>query len=210
MQSEILTVINLIGVLAFAFTGAMRAIAEGMDLLGILTLGIVCALGGGILRDVSVNKVPNALLSISDMATAILGVIVVICIVKMLHKDISGTFFILIPDALGLASFTSIGAIIAYNSGLSVFGVIILATITAVGGGILVDIFCCKVPSVLKDHFYATCAIVGAFSFYILSISKVDLNIGSLLCSAIVFSIRIMAIRYQWRLPKISQSHSNL
>jgi uncharacterized membrane protein YeiH len=209
MQSEIFLAANIIGVFAFAFTGAMRAIKAGMDLLGILTLGIVTALGGGIFRDVLVNKIPYALLSNSDMATASIGVIIAALVVRTANKDISNTVFILIPDALGLAAFTSTGALIAYNAGLSVFGLVILATLTAVGGGILGDIFCCRTPSVLKDDFYATCAIAGALAFCLFLTYKVDLNIGSFLCSGVVFVMRIMAIYFKWRLPKIAYKPGN-
>ena len=193
---------NIIGIIAFAITGALKAIEEKLDLLGITVLGILTALGGGITRDLLVNHIPTALKSISDMSFALVGVWLALIFYKIFGLDIKNRYIILIPDAIGLAAFTTTGAMIAYNAGVSVFGIVILATLTGVGGGIISDVLLGKVPSVLRDDFYASCAIIGAIIFYIGILSGLSLEISSFICSLSVLMIRIVAILYQWKLPK--------
>ncbi|PMP76264.1 MAG: hypothetical protein C0178_06270 [Sulfurihydrogenibium sp.] len=193
---------NIIGIVAFALTGSLKAIKEGLDLLGITVLGVMTALGGGITRDLLINTVPNALKSLTDMSVALLGVWLAIVIYKVAKGDIKNKYYILIPDAIGLSAFTTTGALIAYNADVSFFGIVILATLTGVGGGIISDLLLGKVPSVLRDDFYASCSIIGAVAFYIAVTLTGDLTVSSVVCSLTVLMIRIVAILYDWRLPK--------
>jgi len=202
MEISIFEIMNIIGLVAFAITGSLKAIEAKLDLLGITVLGTMTALGGGITRDLLVNQIPNALKSISDMSFAILGVWLALIIYKIFGLDIKNKYIILIPDAIGLSAFTTTGAIIAYNSDVSFFGIIILATLTGVGGGIISDILLGKVPSVLRDDFYASCAIIGAISFYIVILSGFSLAVASFVCSVVVLMVRIVAIMYDWKLPR--------
>ncbi len=199
---EIFYVMNIIGIVAFALTGSLKAIKEGLDLLGITVLGVMTALGGGITRDLLINTVPNALKSLTDMSVALLGVWLAIVIYKVAKGDIKNKYYILIPDAIGLSAFTTTGALIAYNADVSFFGIVILATLTGVGGGIISDLLLGKVPSVLRDDFYASCSIIGAVAFYIAVTLTGDLTVSSVVCSLTVLMIRIVAILYDWRLPK--------
>ncbi|MGC9120242.1 MAG: trimeric intracellular cation channel family protein [Sulfurihydrogenibium sp.] len=199
---EIFYVMNIIGIVAFALTGSLKAIKEGLDLLGITVLGVMTALGGGITRDLLINTVPNALKSLTDMSVALLGVWLAIVIYKVAKGDIKNKYYILIPDAIGLSAFTTTGALIAYNADVSFFGIVILATLTGVGGGIISDLLLGKVPSVLRDDFYASCSIIGAVAFYIAITLTGDLTVSSVVCSLTVLMIRIVAILYDWRLPK--------
>lgn len=201
---DIFLVMNIIGLLAFAITGSIKAIKEGLDLLGITVLGVMTALGGGITRDLLINTVPNALKSLSDMSIALLGVWIAIVLYKVVKGDLQNKYYILIPDAIGLSAFTTTGAIIAYNADVSFFGVIILATLTGVGGGLISDLLLGKVPSVLRDDFYASCSIVGAVGFYITITLTDSLNTASVVCAVIVLMLRVVAILYNWKLPKFS------
>jgi len=207
MENEIFSVfsiMNIIGLIAFAVVGSFKAIKEGLDLFGITVLGTMTALGGGITRDLLVNQVPKALKDVSDMSFAILGVWLAIVLYRVFKGEFKNRYFILIPDAIGLSAFTTTGAIIAYNSDVSFFGIIILATLTGIGGGVISDILLGKVPSVLRDDFYASCSIIGGIAFYISVSSEVGLTYSAVICSAVVFMIRILAILYNWRLPKFS------
>ncbi len=195
---------NMIGLVAFAVMGSFKALREGLDLFGITVLGVLTALGGGITRDLLVNKIPNALTSYSDFAFALIGVWLAIVLYRVFQKDISNRYFILIPDAIGLSAFTTTGAMIAYNADVSFFGIVILATLTGIGGGIISDILLGKIPVVLKDDFYASCAIIGAVAFYISVKSGLDINSSAIICSLSVLMIRVLAILYKWKLPRFS------
>ncbi len=195
---------NVIGLIAFAVVGSFKAIKEGLDLFGITVLGTMTALGGGITRDLLVNQIPNALKSLSDMSFALFGVWLAIVLYKIFQGDFKNRFFVLIPDTIGLSAFTTTGAIIAYNAEVSFFGIVILATLTGVGGGIISDILLGKIPSVLRDDFYATCSIFGAIAFYISVLSGLDINTSAIICCLVVFMVRLLAILYNWQLPKFS------
>ncbi|WP_457641699.1 trimeric intracellular cation channel family protein [Persephonella sp.] len=197
-------IMNIIGLLAFAVVGSFKAIKEGLDLFGITVLGTMTALGGGITRDLLVNNIPNALKSITDMTVALVGVWLAIVLYKIFKGEFKNRYFILIPDAVGLSAFTTTGAIIAYNAEVSFFGIVILATLTGIGGGVISDVLLGKIPTVLRDDFYASCSIIGAVAFYLAIQSGVSLNSSAFICSVVVLMIRILAILYNWRLPKFS------
>ncbi len=204
MLSEIFQFMNMIGLIAFAVMGSFKALREGLDLFGITVLGVLTALGGGITRDLLVNNIPNALTSYSDFTFALVGVWLAIVLYRVFQKDISNRYFILIPDAIGLSAFTTTGAMIAYNADVSFFGIVILATLTGIGGGIISDALLGKIPVVLKDDFYASCAIIGAIAFYISVKSGLSLNSSAIICSLSVLMIRVLAILYKWKLPRFS------
>ncbi|WP_456384853.1 trimeric intracellular cation channel family protein [Persephonella sp.] len=204
MLTDIFMLMNIIGLVAFAVVGSFKALREGLDLFGITVLGIMTALGGGITRDLLVNQIPNALKSYNDIMFALAGVWLAVVMYRILKKDISNRYFILIPDAIGLSAFTTTGALIAYNAEVSFFGIVILATLTGIGGGMISDILLGKTPTVLKDDFYASCAIIGAIAFYIAVSSGMGLNFSAFICATVVLMIRILAILYNWRLPRFS------
>ncbi len=195
---SLFSLINLIGIVAFAISGSLKAIKDGLDLLGIAVLGISTALGGGIIRDVIINTIPISFISKENMIFALFGLLIGILIYKV--EGIENSMLILISDAIGLAAFT--GAMIAYKAGVNVFGIIILSTITGVGGGIISDTLLGKIPSVLKDDFYASCSIIGATLFYIFIKFGANMTFSTAICVLSVFIIRILAIIFDWRLPK--------
>lgn len=204
MSIDIISISNIIGIIAFAFSGAMKAIRSQLDLLGILALGIVYALGGGVLRDVLIQRIPYVFSANRDVAIAILGVIVAITIYRLKRQDVSNRYYIIVPDALGLAAFTIAGAVTADQATIPGIGLIFLAVVTAVGGGIIGDLLMGRIPAVLQRDCYATCSIVGAICFYIALRLGVNLGVASLLGGGITFLIRLLAIQGRWHLPKLS------
>ncbi|GAB6077711.1 trimeric intracellular cation channel family protein [Hydrogenobaculum acidophilum] len=197
---KIFSFINLLGIVAFSISGSLKAIKEGLDLLGITVLAITTALGGGILRDVIINTVPIAFKSKENMIFAILGLLIGISIYKF--EGIENSMLILIPDAIGLSAFSATGAMVAYNTNVNIFGIVILATLTGVGGGVISDILLGKIPSVLKDDFYASCSIIGAILFYITITISSNITFSAIACVISVFIVRILAIMLNWRLPR--------
>jgi len=201
---DIFVVMNIIGLIAFAVAGSIKAIKEGLDLFGITVLGVLTALGGGIIRDLLVNQIPNALKSYGDVSFAIAGVVLSIGLYRISQKDIRNKYFILIPDAIGLSAFTTTGAIVAYNADVSFFGILVLSTLTGVGGGMISDILLGKVPTVLKDDFYASCAVLGAVGFSVAIHLNMELSVSAFICALTVLVVRILAIFQRWNLPKFS------
>ncbi|MGC8805244.1 MAG: trimeric intracellular cation channel family protein [Candidatus Ratteibacteria bacterium] len=194
--------LNAVGLIAFSFSGAIKGIMKELDLFGIILLGIVTALGGGAIRDIMVQKIPVMLSAPSYVLLSLIGVIAAI-IVKGKRNIAVYTKVFLVSDAIGLASFTATGSIIAYQNGLGMIGMVVLGMSTAIGGGMIRDILANEVPMVLNKEIYATCSFAGCIVFWA-CYRICDLNLTSYLSMATVFVLRILAIRYRWNLPKFS------
>ncbi len=196
-------VFNTIGLLAFAVSGVFKGISKRLDILGISVLGFLTALGGGILRDVLANKTPAVFNGYSDVSFAFLGVILGVAMYKIFRKDVSKSTIIKVSDAIGLATFTVIGAIVGYNKGFNIVGVIVLATLTGTGGGALSDVLIGEIPLILREDFYASCCIIGAFAFYIMMQIPIDRKLVMTLTLFFTLALRLYAIAKRLSLPKV-------
>ncbi|MDL5159834.1 trimeric intracellular cation channel family protein [Actinomycetospora termitidis] len=154
-------VLDLLGTFAFALNGALTAVrAAQLDIVGVVTLGMITALGGGILRDVLLGALPPA--TFSDwryLVTAAVGGLIAFALSGRLDRLARP---IAVFDALGLSLFAVTGATKAMALGAGVGQSVLLGTITAVGGGTLRDVLVRRVPSVLSSELYAIPALVGA------------------------------------------------
>ncbi|ELZ83385.1 trimeric intracellular cation channel family protein [Haloferax sp. Atlit-6N] len=196
-------VMNVVGLLAFAVAGALKAAEAGLDVFGVSVLGIVTALGGGTTRDVLVDRLPASLAATWDMSVALVGVGLAIVLIHSIEGRVRDHPAFLTTDAVGLSAFAATGALVGVDAGVTSFGVVILATITAVGGGSIADILIGRVPVVLRDDFYATPAVVGGIGFLAARAAGAPTGVPSGLCAALVFSVRLLALRYDWRLPRV-------
>ncbi|HOC03697.1 MAG TPA: trimeric intracellular cation channel family protein [bacterium] len=201
-QETYLFVLNAIGLIAFSFSGAIKAIIHYLDLFGIIFLGLSTALGGGAIRDIMVHQVPAMLTDINYVFFSLLGIVGAI-LVKGNRDNAVYTKIFLVSDGIGLASFTSSGCLVAYNCGLGPIGIIVLGIITAIGGGIIRDILVNEIPIVLNKELYATCSFVGCVIFWIFALIF-DIKYASFLSVLTVFIIRMIAIKYRWNLPRFS------
>jgi len=167
-------------------------------------LGVLTALGGGMLRDVLVGRVPVALRATSDVTVALLGVALAVPLARSVRGRVRDHPALLVPDAAGLAAFAATGAVVGHGAGLSPFGVVVLATLTGVGGGSIADLLLGQVPVVLREGFYATPAVAGGAAFHLV-VSPGPLAAGpaAWLCAAVVLALRLGALRYGWRLPTV-------
>ncbi|MFC6992259.1 trimeric intracellular cation channel family protein [Haladaptatus sp. GCM10025707] len=198
-------VMNVVGLLAFAVTGSLKAIDEQLDVLGVFVLGTMIALGGGMTRDVLVGAVPNALQSTDDVTIALAGVVLAIFLSRTRRNWVQHSA-ILVPDAIGLAAFAATGALVGAEAGVSGFGVVLLATLTGVGGGLISDVLLQRVPGVLKEDFYATCAVAGGVVFWAVSEGGAGPDVAAAACAATVLALRLLALRFDWSLPRVSVS----
>jgi uncharacterized membrane protein YeiH len=196
-------VANAVGLLAFATAGALKAADADLDLLGVVVLGALTALGGGMTRDVLVGRVPVALRSTGDVAVVLVGVVLGALLAARLPPEAGPRDHpaLQVPDAVGLAAFAATGALVGVDAGLSPFGVVVLAALTAVGGGSLADVLLGRTPSVLREDFYATPAIAGGATFWLAANAGAPTGVPSTACAAVVLAARLLALRYDWRLP---------
>lgn len=199
-----LEIADIIGIISFAISGFLIAVHYKLDILGIFISSFLTALGGGIIRDTIANKMPFIF---SETLPIILVITTLfIALIFKLHKitDLEGKTTFIISDAVGLVSFAITGALIAIEANFNFLGVLILAFLTAVGGGTLRDILVNKVPSILVSEFYGTVAIIVGLITYILHLFE-QINLFSLTLLFIFgVTLRLIAFYKKWSLPKLS------
>lgn len=202
--------IEAIGTIAFASSGAMTAIRKRLDLLGIIILGETTAVGGGMLRDILLGRVPPSLfINPIYVIMAFVTVLILFFIIRFNQQIMTGPYIVAyekimnIFDAVGLAAFTVTGIDTAAMAGygeyhfLSIF----LGVLTGVGGGVLRDIMAGQTPYILKKHVYACASLAGAI-FYVYLSAALGSNAAMVAGALLVIAIRLLATRYCWDLPK--------
>lgn len=196
-----MSVMELIGTVAFAVSGAIVAIEKGLDYYGITFLAIITAVGGGIIRDIIINvDLPVALANPIYVIVSTISAFVVIGFYKYIVKKKKTLIFC---DAIGLAAFTAIGAEVAINNGLNLpFVIIVFALLTGTGGGTLRDVFAKEIPFIFEKEIYAVASIIGAVAF-IVSIDFLDTDISAYICFGVTLVIRLFAIGKNVHLKKV-------
>lgn len=190
-----------IGTIAFAMSGFFVAARVKLDLLGALVATFLTALGGGVLRDITVGRVPFTF-SHNYPALIVLSVLILLIIFKF-HKrnSIENRPLFILSDSIGLISFSITGTLVAMEYHFNLAGVLAMAFITAVGGGIARDVIINEVPFVLKTGFYGTIALLIGLSLYILN----TFDLVSATSISIIFlfslSLRIIAYYKSWSIP---------
>ncbi len=190
-----------IGIIAFSVSGFFVAVRNKLDLLGILISTFLTALGGGIIRDISVGKIPFTF--IHDYPAAIVFSIMVFMILLRFHKrnSIENKLFFILSDSIGLVSFSIGGAFIAIEANLNFTGILVISFITAVGGGIIRDIIINEVPFIFKTGFYGTVALLMGLGIYLLDLFKLTSPIFVIVLFTIGVLIRVTAYYKRWSIP---------
>ncbi|MBR4910430.1 MAG: trimeric intracellular cation channel family protein [Clostridia bacterium] len=216
MESMIITVMEIIGTVAFAISGSIIAARYGLDLFGVVLVGCVTAVCGGMIRDVMLGSFPpmifsNKLLLLIAAVTSILVFIIAYLNaskIEKLEKRIETANILF--DAIGLATFSVAGMEVAFGTdhGGNALLTVSMGVITGIGGGIVRDILVDKIPYVLKKHIYALASITGSVIYYLLriNISKIC---GLFVAIPVIITIRLLAARYHWKLPRIRIKNGN-
>lgn len=202
-MNPVFELLNAIGLVAFAVVGTLKGSDANLDLFGVVVLGSITALGGGIVRDALVARVPAALTSTTDVAVVLVGIALGGWLARSRFDSLSTHPALVGADAVGLAAFAATGALVGYDAGISVYGIVVLASLTGVGGGSISDLLLARVPVVLREDFYATPAVIGGALFPLAIGGGVPADVAALGVAGVVFSIRILALRFDWRLPKL-------
>lgn len=193
---------NTIGLVAFALVGAAKAIREEFDLFGITVVGFATAFVGGVTRDLLVNRVPLVLQSPVEIGLGLLGVGLAVGLSVNLSAP-DEHLLTIVSDAIGLAAFATTGAIVATEAGISAFGIIAIATINAVGGGAFADILLDRSPFILFDDFYASCAVLGGFSYWLVDSVGVIYGGAAIVCATVTVTVRLVAVTQDWYIPTV-------
>ena len=190
--------------MAFAVTGAFKAIEKKADIVGILLLATITGVAGGTIRDVIMGQFPN---SINDPAYVIITVISGVVIFFLYSRLKKHWNLFLKFDAIGLGVFAIIGATFAYHLfGLNFLAILLAGMLTAVGGGILRDVSVNQVPIVFVKEFYASASFIGIVIFFLILYFEGELYYATIAGIVITTTLRMVAIKYNWNLPKAKES----
>ena len=210
-SNSVIYAAELIGTIAFASSGALVAIRKNMDLFGVLALSMTTALGGGLLRDIVLGVRPPKMFINATYALLAVGTGCLLFALVYVNKYILESHFIdkyeklmNFLDAVGLGVFTAVGinTAIAAGFGGNYFLLVFVGVMTGVGGGLVRDILAGLTPSILVEQIYATASIIGAIAYVVL-LPLVPQAIAVLICTVLVVSLRMLAVKFGWHLPKI-------
>jgi uncharacterized membrane protein YeiH len=196
--------LDLVGTFAFALNGALTAVrAVHVDVVGVVTLGMITAVGGGIIRDVLLGALPPAtFVDWRYLAVAAAGGLIAFLFSRGLTRF---TRVIDVLDAAGLSLFAVTGAGKALELGVGPVQAIILGTVTGVGGGTVRDVLIRRVPSVLSSGLYAIPALVGAAVAVLAATSGLNRVLGApvaLGAAGVCFAIRMVGLRFGLDAPR--------
>ncbi len=204
-----LSLIEWLGIAAFAVAGAMVGIDKKLDIFGVIICGITTSIGGGIIRDVLLGLTPPRMfVDFTYLVFSSFCSFAVFVIVKSLkeiyiknHRHIEN--IINVFDALGIGVFAVVGSQIAIESGHlnNPFIVIFSGTISCIGGGMLRDITCANIPFFFKKRIYALACIAGSLTYYLAYVYLNDIT-AIILGFAVTVIIRLLATFFKWNMPK--------
>ncbi len=192
-------ILDTIGTLVFAISGALTAMYKKLDLFGVYCITFVTALGGGTIRDVMIGRTPVGwMLDIDYVFIITLGFLLSLVFNRYLERlRISMLLF----DTIGLGVFTLIGLEKGIEYGLSPVICVILGTLTATFGGVIRDILCNEIPVLFRKEIYATLCIAGGVLFFLLQEFAIPKEIISASVAVFIITLRLVAYKYNWSLP---------
>jgi uncharacterized membrane protein YeiH len=200
----LLYVLDLVGIAVFAASGALAAGRKRLDLLGVLVLALVTAIGGGTVRDLLLDRHP--LFWLDDPTYLIVIVVAALITVAIARARFAQRrallTALLVADGLGLALFSVAGAQIAERAGLPTASVVLLGTVTGAAGGVIRDVLSAEVPLVLRrGNLYASAAIAGTSTYFALEIAGMPRSAATLVGMGVIAVVRLASIWWGLQLP---------
>jgi uncharacterized membrane protein YeiH len=192
-------VLDGIGILVFAISGALTAVYKKLDLFGVYCIAFVTALGGGTLRDILIGRTPVGwMLDMNYIYLITIGFLLSIIFNRYLERlRISMLLF----DTIGLGVFTLIGIEKGIEYNLNPTVCVILGTLTATFGGVIRDILCNEIPVLFRKEIYATLCIAGGILFFLLQKLQLQSEIISLIVAVFIITLRLISYKLKWGLP---------
>ena len=199
-------VVNIIGTLAFAASGAMIGLKKNMDIFGVCILGLTTATGGGVIRDLILGLTPP--MAFQDPTSAVVALVTSAVFFSLhvrqvlMHNQRRYDLLLFWMDALGLGAFTVIGVELAFQQAAepTFFLLVFVGVLTGVGGGVLRDLLAQQLPYIFVKHVYACASLAGAL--LCAGLWDLDRMAAMLVGMSAVVLIRVLAAHYHWNLPK--------
>ncbi len=189
--------LNVIGIVAFTISGSEIAIDSGMDVFGVILLGMITSFGGGVIRDITLGIFPAATAAavfVIDYATS-----------RVREKRAVTDTAVNLLDAAGLGIFTVTGTQIALYTGMgdNISLLLFAGVCTGVGGGLIRDIIARRTPVIFVKHVYAVASMVGCTVYIILNRIHVRRESAMLVAISVIFIVRLLSTLYKWNLPRV-------
>lgn len=201
IEETFLTVIEVLGTIAFAISGIRLAAVKQFDWFGAYIVGLVTAIGGGTLRDILLDA-PVFWME-SWMYLAVTGAaLATVIIFRRTTWVRERTLFLF--DSIGLALFVVIGIQKTLDTGFPMWVAMVMGVITGAFGGVVRDILINETPLVFRKDIYATACVAGGIIFWIFSLAGIGAIGCQIACAAIVIGLRTLAVRYNWHLPIVT------
>jgi uncharacterized membrane protein YeiH len=201
-SDSVLHILSFIAVAAQAMTAALAAGKRSMDWAGVCMLGCITALGGGTIRDVLLGHYPLLWVQYPSFLLLAAGAALAAILMAQLVYRLNTAFLVL--DAIGLVVFTIAGCDVAWQVDISLPLVIVVVAgmITGCAGGVLRDILCNEVPLLFRAELYATVSIVTGLFYSVAFALNLNHEVWTLLTFVLGLTLRLLAIRYKWEMPK--------
>ncbi len=197
---NIFQILDYLGTFVFAISGALAAMNKRFDPFGVVILALVTAVGGGTLRDVMIGRTPVGWMQDINYVLIIFAGALVAMTFRNYLRYFRKTMFLF--DAMGLGLFTIIGVELGLLGGLHPIICILLGTLSAAFGGVIRDVLCNQVPLIFEKEIYASLSILGGIIFLFLTKTSLTPDTMYIITSLLVIVLRVLAVRYEWVLPK--------
>lgn len=201
-EIQLLYFLDLFGVAVFAISGALAAGRKSLDLLGVVIIAVVTAVGGGTTRDLLLDRHP--IFWISDPVYLFVIIVAALLTIWYTRYKEPPEKALLLADALGLAVFTITGAQITQAVTSSEVIIVIMAAITGTVGGLIRDVLSNDIPLIMRRDIYATAALAGAVVYLLLQITAFSSMVNIILSMGVVIGLRLAAIQWQLHLPRFT------
>lgn len=202
-QFDLVIAADVLGIIAFALSGFLVGVRNNLDLLGIIISASLTALGGGVVRDVILDRTPFAFNEYYPAITVITTIAIAFVFRLYRREQIERQWLFVISDTIGLVAFSITGALLAISADFNFFGVIILSFLTAIGGGVLRDILINQVPAVLVSDFYGSIALIVSILLLVLSALAGLSTLSVAFVASIAIALRLLAYIKGWHLPTL-------
>ena len=199
MELSLFNILDILGTIAFAISGALSAMNRRLDLFGIFIIAFVTAIGGGTVRDILIGSTPVMWME-NTLYIYLIGVVTILAIIfrnKLNYLKKSLFLF----DTIGLGVFTITGVETGIQNDLDPIVSVALGAMTGTFGGVIRDILCNEIPVIFRKEIYATACLIGALAYVILYDLGVASDLIYIVTSLTVISIRLVVVKYHLTLP---------
>lgn len=204
---SLFVIIDILGTLAFAVSGALTAMKKQMDLFGIFIIAFVTSVGGGTLRDVLIDA-NVAWMRDLTFVYVIIGATILAIIFRKKLGYIRRSLFLF--DTIGIALYTIVGVEKGIAADFPPLICIALGTMSACFGGVLRDILCNEIPVIFRKNIYATACILGGLVYFLLLKTTLTENLIVIISGSVVITIRLLAVTFNWSLPSIYKKEADI